>query len=328
MEIFGNNYIMAQKNILLICGTLNQTTMMHKISRYLEDYNCYFTPYYGNQFINLLAQAGLCDFCSLGGQAKESTLAFLAEHDCVVDFGGMAQDYDLVITCSDLIIPKNIADKPIIHVQEGMVDPEKLAFYLVKYLKMPRYIANTSTMGLSNAYEKFCVMSEGWKEIFIEKGVDAEKIAVTGVPNFDNVDQFRDNDFPHMDFVLAATSCLRETFKYENRKKFIQKVLDIAEGKEVIFKLHPNEKMDRAIAEIEKWAPDSTIYTDGNINHMIANCDTLVTRYSSVLMIASAMQKPFYSDLDYNYVKKITPIQNEGRSAENIANLGKIYLDG
>ncbi len=40
-------------------------------------------------------------------------------------------------------------------------------------------------------------------------------------------------------FVLVATSDMRETYKYENRKKFIKKAYKIADGRQLIFKLHP-----------------------------------------------------------------------------------------
>lgn len=63
--------------------------------------------------------------------------------------------------------------------------------------------------------------SEGYKKLFIKKGVNPNKIVVTGIPNFDNVNEILNNDFPYKNFALVATSVSRETFKYENRKKFI-----------------------------------------------------------------------------------------------------------
>ena len=49
--------------------------------------------------------------------------------------------YDLVVTCSDLVVPKNIRHGRVVLVQEGMTDPENMAYYLVKYLGLPRYLA-------------------------------------------------------------------------------------------------------------------------------------------------------------------------------------------
>lgn len=317
---------MSRTKILFICGTLNQTTMMYQVSRHLKDHDCYFTPYYADGWLDVLAKNGYLDFTVLGGQARSKTEKFLKEKELNMDYGGVKHNYDLVVTCSDLIIPENIEDKKIILIQEGMTDGENFKFHLVKNLGLPRFLANTSMTGLSDAYVKFCVASEGYKEIFINKGIKPEKIAVTGIPNFDNCESYLKNDFPYRHYVLAATSHLRETFKYENRKYFIQKARQIADGRQLIFKLHPNERFDRAIKEIEQWAPGSPIFTDGNTNHMIANCDTMVTKYSTVVMVALALGKQVYSDLDSDYLKKITPLQNGGKSARNIARICEEYL--
>jgi CDP-glycerol glycerophosphotransferase (TagB/SpsB family) len=181
--------------------------------------------------------------------------------------------------------------------------------------------------GLSDVYQTFCVASEGFKELFIRKGVDADKIVVTGIPNFDNVQEHINNDFPYKNYVLAATSHLRESLKYENRKKFIHKALSIADGRRVIFKLHPNENKNRAFREINKYAPNSIIFSEGNTNHMIANCDALVTKYSSVLLVALALGKPVYTDIDEDLLQKLKPIQNNGKSSKNIANICINYLN-
>ena len=316
-----------KKNILFICGSMNQTTIIYKISRHLGEYSCYYTPFYSDGSIGAMAEAGLLDFTVMGGQAKERTLAFLENNNCPIDYKGTQREYDLVVTCSDLVIQDNIKNKSVVLVQEGMTDPEGFKYHLVKNLKLPRYLANTAMAGLSHAYEKFCVASEGYRDLFIQKGVDPEKIEVTGIPNFDHVNALLDNDFPHTGYVLGATSHLRETMKYENRKKFIQKVLEVADGRDVIFKLHPNENHKRAVREIEKYAPNARIFTDGNTDHMIANCDALVTKYSSVLLVALAMGKPVYSDLDPDFMNSLTPIQNRGQSAKAIANICRMQLN-
>jgi hypothetical protein len=166
------------------------------------------------------------------------------------------------------------------------------------------------------------VASEGYKKLFISKGIKEEKIEVTGIPNFDNCNKFNNNDFPYKNFVLVATSDTRETFKYENRKKFINKALKIANGRQLIFKLHPNEKIDRASREIKSFIPDALVYSMGNINQMIANCSTLVTKYSSVVYVGMALNKEVYSDFDMDYLRQLTPIQNQGTSAIKIAEIG------
>lgn len=319
---------MSRKKVLLICGSYNQTTMMHKISSYLKDYDCYFTPYYSDGFINVMVKAGLLDFTILGrnSEFQKQTEDYLQLNELCIDYAGSNNDYDLVLTCSDLIIPQNIKQKKLILVQEGMTDPENFMYYVVKTLKLPRYFASTSTTGLSDAYDSFCVASEGYKKLFIKKGVRPEKLRVTGIPNFDNAADYLKNNFPHKEYCLVATSDTRETFKYENRKKFILDSLKIADGRQMIFKLHPNENRDRSTREINKYAPQAMVYSNGNTNHMIANCDVLVTKYSSVVYIGLALGKEVHSYFDLDMLKELTPLQNGGKSAQNIANVCMEYL--
>ncbi len=317
---------MKKKKILLIGGSLNQTTMMHKIYEHLTDFDGYFSAYYTDGFLDFLVQKGMLGFCILGGNFKKHTEEYFRKHNLKVDYKGLQNDYDLVITCSDLIVPRNIRNKKIILVQEGMTDPENLTYYLIKYLKFPRWL-NTAATGLSNVYEIFCVASDGYKDLFIKKGVNTEKIRVTGIPNFDNTESYINNNFPHKNFVLVATTDMRETFKYENRIKFIKYSYKIADGRQLIFKLHPNENFDKATLEINKFAPGALVYTSGNIHEMIANCDILITRFSSVVYTGLALGKEVFSEFDLDELKRLMPIQNGGTSAKNIAEIGIKLLE-
>lgn len=319
--------MITEKNILFICGSLNQTTMMHKISSHFHDCNCWFSPYYGDGFINKLAQTSFLDFSILGGQFRSRTLDYLSKNNLQIDYRGIAHNYDLVFTCSDLIMPKNIRNKKVILVQEGMTDPENILYYLVKFFKLPRWLASTSTTGLSGHFDKFCIASEGYKDFFVKKGVQEDKLVVTGIPNFDNCREYlNNNSVPYKNFVLAATSDMRETFKFENRHKFIKKVAAIAKGRQIVFKLHPNENVKRATAEIKKVIPDAIVLYDGNTESMIAHCDVLVTRYSSVVYVGIILGKEVHSDFNLESLKKLAPLQNGGRSALNIALVGKDLL--
>lgn len=318
---------MQKKKILFIGGSSNQTTMMHKISMHFHDCDCYFTPFYTDGSLDVLVKNGLLDFTILAGSFRKSTENYLNEHNLKIDYKGKNNNYDLVFTCQDLLIPNNIRDKRIMLVQEGMTDPETMMYHLVKNLKMPRWIASTAATGLSHSYELFFVASEGYKELFIKKGINPDKIRVTGIPNFDNCNEYLKNDFHFYNFVLVATSDRRETLNYENRKKFILDAIEIANGRLLIFKLHPNENFERATREIKKLAPAALVYTSGNINHMIANCDVLITKYSTVVYVGMALGKEVYSDFDIKDLKKLCPIQNNGKSAEYIAKIAKAYLE-
>lgn len=316
---------MKKTKVLFICGSPNQTTMMHKVSNEMKNADCYFSPYYSHGYIGFFAKHGMLDYTILGGEFRKRIFNYIEKHNLALDLHGANGGYDIVFTGSDLIIPRNIRKYKIVLVQEGMTDPENLAYYLVKYLRFPRWLSTGST-GLSDLYDLFCVASENYKELFISKGIDPDKLVVTGIPNFDNCVEFKNNNFPYKNYVLAATSDMRETYKYENRKKFIKKAVEIANGRQLIFKLHPNEKVKRATAEINKYAPGAIVIDNINAETLIANCDTLVTRYSSVVYVGLALGKEVFSDFDVNDLKRLIPIQNGGTSAKNIADCAMALL--
>lgn len=159
-------------------------------------------------------------------------------------------------------------------------------------------------------------------------GTDRDKITVTGIPNFDNVPAFLNNDFPHHDYVLVATSDMRECFKKDDRMGFLTKCKDIVGGRPVIFKLHPNEIRDRAIGEIKQvFGEDSLIYTDGNSNHMIANCQELITQYSTLVYVGIILGKKVHSYFDLNDLYRLVPKQNGGTSAQKIADICRGYME-
>ncbi|MGH8554457.1 MAG: hypothetical protein ACREUD_02645, partial [Gammaproteobacteria bacterium] len=106
--------------------------MVHQVARQLPQFEAYFTPYYGDGFIKRVWRTGLLDFTVMGGKFLQLTLKYLETHRLALDLEGRNGPYDLVVTCSDLIVPRNILGPKLVLVQEGMTDPETLAFHLVK----------------------------------------------------------------------------------------------------------------------------------------------------------------------------------------------------
>jgi hypothetical protein len=316
------------KKILFTGGTMNQNTMVHDIAKHLmADFDCYFTPaYMDHGVVKKLAGLGFADFTVLGRRFHRDAIDYFNDNALQIDIAGQRHRYDLAIMTNDLVVPRNLNNSGLILVQEGMTDPETMMYHIVKKLKLPRYLASTSTQGLSDAYDIFCVASHGYRDLFIAKGVNPAKIRVTGIPNYDNAKQFLHNDFPHRNYVLVATSDTRETLKLDNRKKFLKKALDIAKKRQIIVKLHPNEKPDRSIKLIRSVIPEALIFTTGNTNHMIANCDVLITQYSTVVYTGIALNKEVYSYFDLKMLKTLSPIQNNGQSAGNIAAICREFL--
>jgi hypothetical protein len=302
---------------------MNQTTQMHKIARALlaelPDCEQAFTPYYATGILELLRQWGWLNFTILGDRSRIRVLEYCREHGLPIDYQGLRGSYDLVVTCADLIIPRNIRNDRIILIQEGMTDPEGWLYKLVWHVRiLPRWIASTAMMGLSGRYIRFCVASEAYRQLFIRKGAPAYRLTVTGIPNFDDCTDYLNNDFPHRDYFLVCTSDLRETFIPENRKKFILKAVGLAAGRPILFKLHPNENWERATREIKTHAPGSLIFTSGNTDHMIANCSGFLTHYSSTVYVALALGKEVHCDLNVAELMRLLPLQNRS-AAKNIA---------
>ena len=319
----------GRKKILLIGGSMNQTTMVTKIARHLSHHDLWFTPFYTTGVMSYLESQGFLEWTVAGSKHQQRSMEFLLDQGFQVDLRGSQGDYDLVITSTDLFIQSNIRRTKMILVQEGMTDPDNIAYYLARYAGLPRYLASTSTFGLSDHYVRLCAASDGYRDHFVSRGIQRSKVEVTGIPNFDNCAELLKTPFELMDreYVLVATSDSRETFKYENRRQFIRNAVRIADGRELVFKLHPNEKVDRATSEIRKWAPDAHIYHGMSIDPMIAHCSALITRFSSVVYIGIALGKEVHSEFPLEELQRRCPIQNGGRSAESIAAVCESVLE-
>jgi hypothetical protein len=309
------------KRILFICGSMNQTTQMHQVSRHLSDYRHAFTPFYTDGLQEAMRRLNLLEFTIIGAKLAERSLRYLRDANLAIDYQGRNGPYDLVVTCSDVVVQKNIRGSPIVLVQEGITDPETAAFRLVqRHRSLPLWIAGTAATGLSDAYRAFCVASEGYRDLFIGKGAKPEKVVVTGIPNFDHCKRYLDNSFPHRHYVLVCTSPLREVFRGEDRPSFIRRAVAIAHGRPMIFKFHPNEDMERAEKEVRQHAPGALVYMDGSAEEMIANCDVLVTRFSSTAFVGLALGKETHSDFPSDDLRRLLPVQNNAAPA-NIADV-------
>jgi len=320
-----------RKKILFITGSINQTSQMHQISKHLEDYDCWFSQLFPDSaFLRAIVKyTPLADGTVLKGQFRAKSENYLQLHGLQIDYGGNKNRYDLVVYCTDMVIADKFKQTKTIWVQEGMIDRRTMLSGLVKALGLPPYFTgDTSLNGSTNICDIYCAASEGYKNFFTKNGTEAQKLIVTGIPNYDSHQHFLDNDFPFRDYVMVATSDMRETYKFENRPAFIKHAVKIAAGRKLLFKLHPNEKFDRAEAEIRKYAPAGTmVYHSGNTNHMIANCCELITQYSTVVYTGIALGKKVHSYFNIDELKRLAPIQNGGTSAKNIAQVCSGYIE-
>ena len=319
----------AKKKILFITGSMNQTSQMHQISMQLPDFDCWFSQIFSDSpFVNyLIKYTRVLDGTILAGQFKINSEKYLKQNNLQIDYGAHKNTYDLVVYCADMMVPRRMQACKTVWVQEGMIDRYTLASRIVKTLGLPPYLSgNTSLNGTSNVCDIYCAASDGYKNFFIAKGGQRQRFVVTGIPNYDNLRAFAKNNFEYRDYVMVATTDMRETFRFENRPRFIKKAVKIANGRQLLFKLHPNENVERATREIKKYAPAGTlIFSTGNTNEMIANCSELITQYSTVVYTGIALGKKVHSWFDVDELKKLTPIQNNGTSAIQIANVCSNY---
>jgi hypothetical protein len=321
-----------RRKILFITGSINQTSQMHQISSYLDDdYDCWFSQLFPDTtFLKAMVKyTPLADGTVLAGQFRSRSENYLKQHSLQIDYGGNLHNYDLVVNCTDMIVAGRFRHTKTIWVQEGMIDKWTALTGIVKSLGLsPYFTGDTSLNGSTNVCDIYCAASEGYKNYFAKNGTDFNKLVVTGIPNYDNHLQFVNNDFPYHNYVMAATSDMRETLKFENRPAFIKHAVKIAAGRQLLFKLHPNEKLERAYKEIRKYAPGGTmIYHTGNTNHMIANCCELITQYSTVVYTGIALGKKVHSYFDVEELKRLAPVQNGGLSARNIAHVCRGYIE-
>lgn len=313
--------------VLALCGSLNQNTQLSQVIQHLPDYEFYYTPYYGNWFETLALRLGISEFSIGGAKRRQWCLDWLEERGLDIDLDGRRGGYDLVLSCTDLISQKNLRGIPKVVVQEGITDPEGFGWKLWRRFPfLPRWVAGTAPMGLSNDYEFICVASEGYKQHMVERGAIAERVRVTGIPNFDDCTRYANNDFPFRGYVLACTSDARECLKKDDRPAFLRRAVEIAAGRPLIFKLHPNENHERAIEEIQHYAPTARTYVRGSAEEMVANCDVLITQYSTLVFVGLALDKECYSFWDIERLRRLCPIQNGATSAYSIAQICREVL--
>jgi hypothetical protein len=322
----------SKKKILFTIGSPNQTSQMHQISALLSDeYDCWFTQFYPDYgYEKMVLWAGILENSIMSGHFKQKADKYLADHGLKSDYMAAKNTYDMTVFCTDLIVPRKLRRSKTVWVQEGMVDELTTWSKIVhKSGFIRRYFAmGTALNGSSNQCDINCVGSEGYKNFFEKMGVDRGKMVITGIPNFDNIPSFIHNDFPERDYVLVATSDIRECFRSDDRIGFLKKCKETAGSRRVIFKLHPNEIQERAFGEIrEVFGPDAVIYTDGNANHMVANCQELITQFSTLVYVGIVLGKKVHSYFDLNELYRLVPEQNGATSARKIADICQGYME-
>ena len=318
-----------KKKILFYCGSANQTSQLFQVSQFLQDeYDCWFSPAYFDDWQNLVMRMGLLEMSIVGKRRVNQAIEYLEERNCQIDYRAKKNQYDMVYLCTDVIQPDAFKKHKKIVVQEGFVLPEDWRAPIIKRMSWVYGWADTALTAQTDNYDYFCAAGEGYRQYFIDRGADPDKVLTTGIPNFDDLKHLKNNPLHEKDFVLIITSAIREAAGRENRKKYLKYALDQADGRDLIFKLHPSENHDRAIREIRRLTQEGVILMEGNTEHMIANSAQVVARASTVIMTALALDIPVCSPAyTTEELEQFRPLQNNGRSAEAIADLGKKLIE-
>ncbi len=304
--------------VLFIGGSPNQTRQMLQIARALPEVEAWFSPYYSDWPHHvMLLKLGSLEPAINGHKRRGICADELNGHGLRIDLGAERNEYDLWVCPNDAALPRGLARTPMVLVQEGIMEQPNWRTWVWRNTRlMPRPLATTAVFGLTQRYEKFCVASEGYRKQFAAEGIPSGKLVVTGIPNFDDFARFRDNDFPHHGHVLVCTSDGRETMMAVDRPALLRRSVQIAAGRQLIFKLHPNENVERATREILAIAPKALVFAGGNAEEMVANCEVLITEHSSLTFCGLALGKEVHTNLPLEQVEALLPVQNRRAAAE------------
>lgn len=243
---------------------------------------------------------------------------------------GATQPYDLVVLGNDFFVPEGLRGvRPTVLVQEGWVWPYSWRRRLAATRLVPPLFASANGIGLSHSYDYFCVASEGYKEAFAKSGIGRHRMVVTGLPGLDRVaSEFRPLvEDTERRFVLVITHPGREYQEGENRQRLLNTASSKSKGRPIVVKLHPNENHERATREVRELLPEATVLIDADTNNLVANCDALITTYSTVIYSALLLGKEVHCSYPIKEIGRLLPDQN-GCAAERIADTCRMALGG
>src|SRR6202012_5055514 len=131
-----------RKKILFITGSINQTSQMHQISHFLPDYDCWFSQVFSETRISKFLEkyTNIIEGTVMSEQCRENSEKYLRERGMQIDYKAARNKYNLVVFCSDMVVPANIRQPKTIWVQEGMIDKLTLVSRIVKALGLPIWV--------------------------------------------------------------------------------------------------------------------------------------------------------------------------------------------
>src|SRR5476651_2174407 len=95
------------KKVLFITGSVHQTSQMHQIARELPELDCWFSQVFTDSALLqfLIKHTKLADGTILAGQFRLNSENYMHRHGLQMDYAAKKNNYDLIVYCSDLLIP-------------------------------------------------------------------------------------------------------------------------------------------------------------------------------------------------------------------------------
>jgi hypothetical protein len=302
---------------LFICGSIDQTRRMHRIATEMLDCDHAFTPFFADGVIDLARRVRLLESTPLGEATRRRCLDYLEAHELPLDDGGREAPCDLVVTSSDLKVPRRLRGRPVVVVQEGLLDGMETRSRPWRALAF-RWMVGGPTTGPSHRYDRFCTASEGCREVLVRRGGPSDRIAVTGIPYLDDCSRYRRNKFPYCGYVLACAANPRGTFSRRDGRAFLESCVALAAGRPLVFKVDAGENVERATAEIRAVAPSAFVICTGSTDEMIANCNVLIARTPFIALVGLMLGKEVHANVNLDALRKFVPAQDCG-AARRIA---------
>jgi UDP-N-acetylglucosamine 2-epimerase len=186
---------------------------------------------------------------------------------------------------------------------------QQIASALAKKYNIPT-LACSAAMETGNARsyirhlhaDKIAAMGEVIKNIYIESGIEPERIVVTGIAHFDllfNRNKEQDKQVllgsdiePSKRTILFTT----DNISLSETQRMLSGVIDAVlkmQGVQLVVKVHPSEDAGPYQTMAEKYHdPGIRVVKDTDLYALISNCELLITKYSTTALEAMMIGKP------------------------------------
>jgi hypothetical protein len=312
----------ARPEVLFICGSKADTACLHQVSQHLDQCRIWFTPYYGGGLVTALRGLGLLDRTIAGRQASQGCLEYLRNHHLAIDWNGGRGRYDLIVTCSDVLLPDNIVRRPLLVVQNELWHPDFAPGLVRRELahRLRRYVAAAAT-GLSGAYERLCVASFGYRDRFVELGVARDRMVVTGLPGHDDYQAYASSEMVGSGYVLVCGTRATESVNGFTLRRLLQRAVAAAGALPILVQLAP----DAPIQPVARWVPHARIAPKIETDALIAGSSLLISPWVAHAYVAMALGKPVLGQRSLRDLHHFVPVQTRS-AARDIAGVCRALL--